>query len=390
MNPGLLATAVATSPDSISKALDTALSGIGSHPVQAGLTVVIVLVALVAGRWLSHLASRVPVSIEARRERNGKTHGKAGGKKMSRVLEVRPGMGRWLGRFTLICVWLAAAVAITLLWLSTVQATPEKDTTIQGLQSFAKNMGASLLVIAIALGLGRRLQSSVVASVGESSTKNLALLGGRLVYVSTLALGFVIILAIWGTGIVFPVALLGALTVALSVALQDVLKNLVAGIYLLIEHPFLIGDQIAIDKYSGQVEDIQIRYTALLTADGQRVLMPNSLLFTSPVVNMSAYDKRRVTLTVTIPDGDTASVERARAGILSALKSVHDMLPDPEPRVILNGASGGKVGFSAIFWLPTSEFAGAAGVLSTAMESIRAQVAEAEVSASESAAPPAK
>src|SRR5262249_36327276 len=158
------------------------------------------------------------------------------------VRTAKQGMGRWLGRLTRLSVWFAALLAIALIWLWDV-LIPAQHTAASlsvGLADLALRVGATLLVVGLALGLGRRLQKSVVASFKRGELNpNLALLSGRLVYVATLALGLIVILAmIWNTGIIFPVALLGALTVALSLALQDVLKNLVAGIYLLIERPF--------------------------------------------------------------------------------------------------------------------------------------------------------
>ncbi|HST87296.1 MAG TPA: mechanosensitive ion channel family protein, partial [Ktedonobacterales bacterium] len=211
-------------------------------------------------------------------------------------------------------------------------------------------------------------------------------------YTVTLIVGVIIILAIWGTGIALPVALLGALTVALSLALQDVLKNLVAGIYLLVEHPFSIGDRIALAPYTGKVEDIKIRYTSLRTADGQQVLIPNSMLFSLPVVNLSTNDGRRAGLLVTVAagGGGAEGFDQAEAEILRALEGVPAILYKPEPpRVTLNKATAAAIELQAIFWLGTSNPAEQANALSEAIERVRAQVAGAEVAllASATAAP---
>src|SRR5262249_606219 len=149
------------------------------------------------------------------------------------------------------------------------------------------------------------------------------------------AVGLIVILALWGAGIVFPVALIGAITVALSLALQDMLKNLVAGIYLLLERPFTLGDRIILSPYTGEVEDIEMRYTALRTADGQRVIIPNSMLFSSAVVNLSAYERRRSAFTVTVPDIGSNAIERAEAQIRAALHELPNVLENPAPDAIL-------------------------------------------------------
>src|SRR5262249_18025397 len=184
----------------------------------------------------------------------------------------------------------------------------------------------------------RILQRSLVINMERRVNRNLSLLSGRIVYVAALVVGLIVILAIWGTGVVLPVTLLGAVTVALSLALQDVLKNLVSGIYLLLERPFTLGDHIALAPYVGEVEDIEIRYTALRTADGQRVIIPNSMLFSSAVVNLSAYERRRSTFTVTVPDTGVDAVDQAEEAIRAALEDTSGVLEQPAPDVIITRA----------------------------------------------------
>ncbi|HEU0168992.1 MAG TPA: mechanosensitive ion channel domain-containing protein, partial [Chloroflexota bacterium] len=78
---------------------------------------------------------------------------------------------------------------------------------------------------------------------------------------------------------------LGAMSLAITFAVQDVLKNLVAGLYLLWEHPFEIGDAIKVKDVTGSVEDIQIRTTILRAENGQLIVVPNGVLFTEIVIN---------------------------------------------------------------------------------------------------------
>jgi small conductance mechanosensitive channel len=368
---------------------DNLLSAVTDHPGRAVLTLVTVLIALVAGPVLARLVNRVPVVLETR----GAAHG---GRMAERLLRVeKTGMSRWLGRITLLCVWLAAAVTIGLIWFSDQTLAPllkDQHTSLGSLLGgLALQAGESLIVVACTLAIARALYTAIVKHESKINP-NLIVLGARVVYVATLAVGLVVILAIWGTGIALPVALLGALTVALSLALQDVLKNLVAGIYLLVEHPFSIGDRIALAPYTGKVEDIKIRYTSLRTADGQQVLIPNSMLFSLPVVNLSTNDGRRAGLLVTVAagGGGAEGFDQAEADILRALEGVPAILYKPEPpRVTLNKATAAAIELQAIFWLGTSNPAEQANALSEAIERVRAQVAGAEVAllASATAAP---
>lgn len=359
------------------------------HPGRAVLTLVAVVIALVAGPVLARLVNRVPVVLETRSAaRAGDRHGER------RTLIERTAMTRWLGRVTLVCIWLAALVVILLIWLSVQIPTAlfgntSPDKVLGGL---ALQAAETLIVVACSLAIATALYSAIINRQNQSKPNerklnpNLVALGARVVYVATLAVGLVVILAIWGTGIALPVALLGALTVALSLALQDVLKNLVAGIYLLVEHPFSIGDNITLAPYTGKVEDIKIRYTSLRTVDGQQVLIPNSMLFSSPVVNLSTSEGRRAALLVTVAGSGVDGFDQAEAEILRALEGVPAILYKPEPpRITLSKATTAAIELQAVFWLGTNNPIEQANALSEAIERVRAAVAGADVAVLSSA-----
>ena len=78
-------------------------------------------------------------------------------------------------------------------------------------------------------------------------------------------------------------AIIGSVGLALSLSSQDLLKNFIAGIYLLLERPFGVGDRITVGNYSGRVEFVDLRTTKLRTDDGQEVIVPNTV-FLSQVV----------------------------------------------------------------------------------------------------------
>jgi small-conductance mechanosensitive channel len=349
--------------------------------IRGALTVVVLLVALVLGRWLARRASRMPVPVEVRLARGGRL-GKRGERT---VVERQVGAGPWLGRLTTLSVWLAAAIAITYIWLARLD-TNARDNVLKALQQIGIQIVWSLVVIACTLGVGNILQRGFLTSLPRTVNRNLATLGARLVYVGTLAVGAIIVLTIWGTGIAIPVTLLGALAVALSISLQDVLKNLVAGVYLLLEHPFVIGDHISLTPYTGEVEDIQLRYTALITPEGERVLIPNSMLFSSAVVNLSAAERQRVTVTVTLPDPGPDGLERTEEQIRAALAAVPAVLRDPGPEIRVNRAASGTVDLHAVFWLPVGLAGGTAAVYSDVIERVRAVIQGAEVAVLDSAA----
>jgi small-conductance mechanosensitive channel len=370
-----------TTADS-SNLLTQFMDGITKSPestaIRGVLTLLVVIIALTGGRWLASVAGRVPVRVPVGVE----SRLRHAGRRADDVSTVRTDFSAWVGRVTTICIWLAVVIAVAFIWF--FNSPPSSDDQKQigmALRGLAWQVIASFVVLAAALGIGRALQRGVLKTMDRQRTNaNLILLGGRVIYIATLVVGLIAILAIWGTGLVVPVALIGALTVALSLALQDVLKNLVAGVYLLLERPYVIGDHIALDSYSGEVEDIQIRYTALRTLDNQRVLIPNSLLFGSPVTNLTAFDRRRATLAISVPDGGPDSVDNAEEQIRTALEKVPGVLESPPPLVTLNRAGEGKVDLHVVFWMPNKRPGDVAALYSDVIEQVRTQVRDAQVS----------
>jgi small-conductance mechanosensitive channel len=107
----------------------------------------------------------------------------------------------------------------------------------------------------------------------------------RAMVVSWLVITGLIVLSILGVNPTGLVAVLGAVTLAFSLALQDILKNFFSGVYLLLERPFRVGDTIKVKEQTGVVENIGVRTTQLRTADNIQVMVPNATLFSEVVAN---------------------------------------------------------------------------------------------------------
>ncbi len=354
-----------------------ALQKLGNDPtalsIRIGLSFAVLLVALIGGRWLASLAGRAPLRFESSLTRASRLR--------RRKQVQQTSIGPWLSRLTALSIWLAALLALAAVWFSAFggQPTLRPRDLGQFFIALAAQVGGSLLVFAAMLGIARVFERSLEKSLQHRVNPNLALLAARVLYVVVILIGFVIILGIWNTGIVLPVTIIGALTVALSLSLQDVLKNLVSGVYLLLERPFTIGDRITLAAYTGIIEDIQIRYTALRTADGERVIIPNSMLFSTAVVNLSAYQNRRASFTVTVPDHGANSIDAAVLVIRGALDSAPDVLKAPAPEVALTRTGNGTADLRAVYWMPSESADSRAAVISHLVEQVRSQVDGAEI-----------
>ena len=144
------------------------------------------------------------------------------------------------------------------------------------------------------------------------------------------------------------IATLGLGSVAVGFAFQDIFKNFLSGILILIQRPFRIDDQIIIGDYEGTVEQIDIRTTKLRTYRGERVLMPNSEVYTSAIVVNTAYSKRRTDLAVGV-DYNT-SLPEAKQILQRTIIKVEGVLNKPDPEIDLVGFGDSSMDFVVRYW----------------------------------------
>lgn len=144
------------------------------------------------------------------------------------------------------------------------------------------------------------------------------------------------------------IATLGLGSVAVGFAFQDIFKNFLSGILILIQRPFRIDDQIVIGDYEGTVEQIDIRVTRIRTYAGERVLVPNSEVFTSAVRVRTAYSKRRTDLAVGV-DYNT-SLPEARQILQRTIEQVEGVLNRPSPEIDLVGFGDSSIDLIVRYW----------------------------------------
>lgn len=149
------------------------------------------------------------------------------------------------------------------------------------------------------------------------------------------------------------VAALGIAGFALGFALQDVAKNFIAGILLLLQQPFNIGEVIEVADYSGTVLNISLRTTEMRTLDGRFVSIPNGDVFVNPLINYSRAPRRRVEITVGV--GYDSDLDQVTKLALDLVRDIPDVLEDPAPSVIFTGLGDSAIEFSLYYWVDTEK-----------------------------------
>jgi small-conductance mechanosensitive channel len=166
---------------------------------------------------------------------------------------------------------------------------------------------------------------------------------------------FLVAAGLFAAAIVFPsihpgdvFATLGIGSVAIGFAFKDILQNLLAGLLLLINRPYRRGDQIVVKGYEGTVEHIESRATLITTYDGRQVIIPNSDVYTSPVVVNTAHENRRDEFIIGIGYGDDP--EAAGQLFTTAIAAVSGVLADPAPEVLPWALNDSTIDLKARWW----------------------------------------
>jgi small conductance mechanosensitive channel len=196
------------------------------------------------------------------------------------------------------------------------------------------NIIAALIFLVVAWYASKLLARSIAALARSRGRPDLGNVLGAV------ARGGMLILAVlFAAAIVFPsvkpgdvFATLGIGSVAIGFAFKDILQNMLAGLLLLIRRPYRRGDQIVVKEFEGTVERIESRATLIKTYDGRRVIIPNSDIYTSPVIVNTAYPSRRDEYVVGVGYGDEAA-DAARI-FVEVMKSVEGVLADPAPEAL--------------------------------------------------------
>lgn len=172
----------------------------------------------------------------------------------------------------------------------------------------------------------------------------------RLARWGVLFAGLVVALAVVspGMGASDLVQLLAIGSVAIAFAFQDILQNFLAGIFILLNEPFRIGDQIIAGDHEGTVEEVETRATTIKTYDGRRVVIPNGQLYTEAVVVNTAYDHRRFQYDFGIDYDD--DVQLAHDLLEETLREIEGIVDDPEPQVFAWELGGSSVNLRARWW----------------------------------------
>lgn len=150
------------------------------------------------------------------------------------------------------------------------------------------------------------------------------------------------------------IALIGAAGLAISLSLQDSLKNFAAGVMLITFRPFKEGDYVEAGGTSGSVQNIEIFSTTFNTPDNRHVVVPNGTIYSGVITNYSAKDTRRIDLTSGIGYDD--DIKKAKEIIEKIISSDSRILNIPEPLVAVGELADSSVNLVVRPWVNTGDY----------------------------------
>ena len=225
--------------------------------------------------------------------------------------------------------------------------------SLSGSLFFKKLMGTVLILVIGVLAIRvitRLITAALEKSHLEKAAHSLIL---SLARAAMYVLLFLIAASQMGIDVSSIVALASVLTLALSLALQNMVSNLIGGFVILYTHPFHSGDYVEIAGQGGTVKEISMTYTVLATPDNRIISIPNSAVAAAQVVNYSSADSRRVELTV------TASYDAPTQKVLDALVlagTVDNALLNPAPSAVIVSYDDSAIRYSLRIWVKPGDY----------------------------------
>lgn len=183
---------------------------------------------------------------------------------------------------------------------------------------------------------------------------------GSIVKYLLLVIGFIIILQTAGINLSSLTILMGALGVGIGFGLQNITNNFVSGIIILLERPIKVGDRIEVDKVSGNVVDISMRATEILTNDNISIIVPNSQFISQTVINWS-HTNRSVRFNFPVGVSYREDPQEVKQVLLDIAMDNPGVLKNPQPDVLFFEYGESAMNFNLRVW--TREYINSPGVL---------------------------
>jgi len=220
---------------------------------------------------------------------------------------------------------------------------------------FAPSLIGAILTYIIGMWVVKLIRSFLVKLMGKSKMDE-----ALVRFLSNIAYYILVIMVVLaalgklGVETTSFIAIIGAAGLAIGFALQGSLGNMAAGVMILLNRPFKLGDFVEAGGQAGVIEDIGIFATIMKTGDNRKVILPNAQVTGGAIVNASANDTRRVDMVFGI--GYSDDIDKAKALINRLLAADDRILKDPAPTVAVAELADSSVNFVTRPWVNKADY----------------------------------
>ncbi|MCB9420174.1 MAG: mechanosensitive ion channel family protein [Ardenticatenaceae bacterium] len=234
--------------------------------------------------------------------------------------------------------------------LSRLQAIFDPDTLSELVVEWLGNLIVGLIIILVFYLIWRIIRlvlrpSLVRGGVDETTTSFVE----TAVKYTIIIIGVVTALDSAGIQTSAVLASLGIAGLTIGFAARDALSNLISGILIFLDRPFVIGDLVEVEDKYGRVDRITLRSTRIVTSDGKMLAVPNTEVINKTVASYTNFPHLRLDIPVTV--GVNENLAEVRRILLDLVTDHPDFLADPAPRVVVEALNDYNVAMELQAWL---------------------------------------
>ncbi|MBS7545997.1 mechanosensitive ion channel [Ancylobacter oerskovii] len=220
---------------------------------------------------------------------------------------------------------------------------------------YGLNILYAIGLIVVGWWLATFVERMVLRALGATRRIDLTVAGflGSIARYTVLVFVGVAVLQRFGIQTTSIIAVLGATSLAIGLALQGTLSNLAAGVMLLLFRPFKLGDSVEVAGVAGTVKGLSLFTTELASGTNVQVLIPNAKVWGSNIVNNSVYGQRQLALTLELPG--TADAEATMAEAVDYLKNDARVLASPGPSAAVSKLLLDRVEITVSAWTASGD-----------------------------------
>ncbi len=212
----------------------------------------------------------------------------------------------------------------------------------------------AVLLIMAGIVISRLLSAGVARALQNRLRPHQVMLVRRILFYLTFILFFATAIQQLGFNISTLLGATGILTVAIGIASQTSMSNVVSGMFIIGEKPFEIGDTIKVNELQGEVISIDFLSVKIRTNNNTMVRIPNETLIKSPITNLSYFPTRRVDVIISVAYKE--NIPEIEAILLEIARKNPLCLNDPAPTVIVDKLGDFTVNLQLYAWARTCDY----------------------------------